>query len=87
MVAIIKSGQGQRSLDKDVNRVICVATLNVGTMGGRSNDIVKILLRTEAEISDMHKNQEGEINQLGKSRGEIRTSSFTGKRIILVIEV
>ena len=56
-------------------------------MRGRSNDIVKILLRTEAEISDMHKNEEGEINQLGKSRGEIRTSSFTGKRIILVIEV
>ena len=64
MVAIITSGESQRSPGKEVNRVICVATLNVGTIRGRSNDIVKIRSRTEAEISDMRQNQDGEMNQM-----------------------
>ena len=39
IVAIVP-GEGERSAVKEVNRASCIATLNVGTMRGQSNEIV-----------------------------------------------
>ena len=50
MVAIIKPGQGERSTGREVNRVICIATLNVRFMRGRSNEIVEMLSRRQVDI-------------------------------------
>ena len=44
MVANVPS-QAERSAGKEVNRDIRIATLNVGTMWGRSNDIVEMSRR------------------------------------------
>ena len=49
MVAIVP-GQGERSAGKEVNRDICIAILNVGTMRGQSNEIVKTLSRRLIDI-------------------------------------
>ena len=44
MVAIVP-GQGERYTGKEVNRDIRIAILNVGTMRGRSNEIVEMSRR------------------------------------------
>ena len=49
MLAIVQC-QGQRSAGKKVHRDIQIATLNVGTMRGRSNEIVEILSRRLIDI-------------------------------------
>ena len=42
MVAIVP-GHGEWFAGKEVNRDICIATLNVGTMRGQSSEIVEML--------------------------------------------
>ena len=44
-MAAIVPGQGKRSAFKEVNGYILIATLNVGTMRGRSTEIVEMLSR------------------------------------------
>ena len=44
---VIVPGQGERSTGKDV----CIATLNLGTMRGQSNEIVEMLSRRMIDIS------------------------------------
>ena len=85
MVAIIKPGQGERSTGREGNRVICIATLNVRFMRGRSNEIVEMLSRRQVDICCLQ--EDGEVNQLGKLQGQIRISSFSGKEIIIAMEV
>ena len=43
-------GQAERSAGKEVNRDIRIATLNVGTMWGRSNDNVEMMSRKLIDI-------------------------------------
>ena len=50
MVTIITQGQGERYPGKEVNRLILIVTLNIGTIRGRSNGIVKMLLKRQIDI-------------------------------------
>ena len=49
MVAIVP-GQRERFAGKEVNRDICIATVNMGTMRGRSNGIFDMLSRRLKDI-------------------------------------
>ena len=49
MVAIVP-GQGERSAGKGINRDICIATLNVGSVRGQSNENVEMLPRRLIDI-------------------------------------
>ena len=50
MIAIMPF-RGKRSSGKDVDKYICITTLNMGIMRGRSNEIVKMLSRSLIDIS------------------------------------
>ena len=86
MVAIIVPGEGEWSAGKGVNRVIRIATLNVRIMRGEAMNLLKCC-QGDKYISDVCKNQYGEINQIGKLQGQICISSFPEKEIIIVMEV
>ena len=49
-IVAILPGQGERFTGKEVNRDIHIATLNVGTMWGRSNDNVEMMSRKLIDI-------------------------------------
>ena len=49
-MAIITPRQGERATGKKLNRVICIATLNVGTMKNCNNEIVEMLPRRQKDI-------------------------------------
>ena len=49
MVAIVP-GEGERSAGKGISRDICIATLNVGTVRGWSNETVEMLSRRLIDI-------------------------------------
>ena len=56
MVAIVPS-QGERSANKEVSRGILIATLNVGTMRGRSDKIVEMLSRRHTIICSVQESR------------------------------
>ena len=56
MVAIVPS-QGERSANKEVRRGILIATLNVGTMRGRSDKIVEMLSRRQTIICSVQESR------------------------------
>ena len=56
MVAIVPS-QGERSANKEVSGGILIATLNVGTMRGRSDKIVEMLSRRQTIICSVQESR------------------------------
>ena len=81
MVAIVPS-RGERSTGKEVNKDIRVATLDVGTMRGRSNEVVEILI----DICCVQESRWRGVRTLEKLQGKVLTAGFSGKRMILVVE-
>ena len=81
MVATV-ADQRERSAGKEVNRDIRITTVNVGTMRGRSNEIVEMLSRRLTNICCLQ-----ESKWRGESARKILTTSFSRKGIILVVEV
>ena len=68
MVAIVP-GQGERSAGKEVNRDTRIATLNVGTMRNRSNEIVEMLSRRLVDICYVQESRwkgESALNTAGR---------------------
>ena len=55
-------------------------------MRGEAMNLLKCC-QGDKYISDVCKNQYGEINQIGKLQGQICISSFPEKEIIIVMEV
>ena len=89
MVAIVP-GQCEKSAGKEVNRDNRIAALNVGTMRSQGNEIVEMLSRRLLDICCVQVIdvvQDGGMSQLGKPQGEILTTSFSGKGMILVVEL
>ena len=43
-------GQDERYPGKELNEIILIATLNISTIRGRSNETVKIMLKRQKEI-------------------------------------
>ena len=89
MVAIVP-GQCEKSAGKEVNRDIRIAALNVGSMRSRGNEIVEMLSRRLLDIccvQIIYVVQDGGVSRLGKPQGEILTASFSGKGMIVLVEL
>ena len=89
MVAIVP-GQCEKSAGKEVNRDNRITALNVGTMRSQGNEIIEMLSRRLLDICCVQVIdvvQDGGVSQLGKPQGEILTTSFSGKGMILVVEL